>query len=328
MATLQELLDCLQAEINALAQRDVEIASRLPPCDQEGLFLAVTGNQGVTGGDQPVFAAMITGWEPDYLVTAGNNNYPAGEASTIEASWAEFSTLVDAAKVYPALGPIDNDNTVSGTPGQPQTDKFFYLPGCKRYYTVYLAEADTQLFVLNSGYDSSGNLVEPDGNTFDSIQGLWFSAQLAATKAKNKIVVFSEPFTTNVIAASGVPIRSAMLWPDMEKVDLIINCNQIINEAMMWRGVPVLSINYNLPNTHSNTDGVNSWTIQGEPDDTALLYRDNIFAEGQFLVDRMNTASEAGMVIKLWLGAAGSINAEFWQYNAIAPQLYYTLKIK
>ena len=329
MATIQEALDCLQAEINALAQRDVEINSRLEPCDMDGDFLVVTGSLGTASAAQTDVADMITTWDPDFLVSAGNNNYPAGEASTIEANWAELSAFVDAAKVYPALGPIDNDNTVSGTPGQPQTDKFFYLPGCKRYYTVYLAESDTQLFVLNSGYDTAGNVVEPDGNTATSVQGLWFSAELAATNARNKVVVFAEGFTSNVNTLSGVTMRSDMLWPDMEKVDLIINCNSLINEAMMWRGIPILSVNsLQLPNDHSNTDGTNSWTILGEPDDTALLYRDTIFAEGQTLTDRINAASENGVVIKLYLTSAGAINVEFWQWTAVVPWLYYTLKIK
>ena len=329
MSTIQEALDCLQTQINQLAQRDVEINSRLEPCDMDGDYIVVTAGQGTASASQTDLAGMILGWEPDFMVTAGNNNYPAGEASTIEANWAEFSTLVDDAKVYPALGPIDNDNTVSGTPGQPQTDKFFYLPGCKRYYTVYLEESDTQLFVLNSGYDSAGNVVEPDGNTFDSVQGLWFSAELEATKARNKVVIFSEGFTSNVNVTSGVTMRSDMLWPDMEKVDLIINGNSLINEAMLWRGVPILAVNsLQLPNDHSSTDGTNSWTITGEPDDTGLIYRDTIFAEGQTLLDRINLPSENGVVIKLWLGANGAIMVEFWQYVLANPWLYYTLKIK
>ena len=329
MATIQEILDCLQAEIDALAQRDVEIASRLTPCDLEDQLLVITAGQGTAGGNQGDLFTAIDTWGADYMVTAGNNNYPAGEASTIEASWAVFSTLVDDAKVLPALGPIDNDNTVSGTPGQPQTDKFFYLPGCKRYYTLYLEESDTQLFVLNSGYDTAGNLVEPDGNTATSVQGLWFSAQLAATKARNKIVVFSEGFTSNVDSGSGVTMRSDMLWPDLEKVDMIINGNSLIDEVMMWKGVPILAVNsLQFPNDHSGTDGINSWTIAGQPDDTGLIFRDNIAANGETITSKASTTSEQFMMIKLWLGATGSIIAEYWQINATTPELFHTLKIK
>jgi hypothetical protein len=326
----QDAIDCLEAKVAALAQRDVEINARMEPCGQEGLQLVVMLGQGSAGAGQDDLYGMIDDWAPDYILAAGDNNYPAGEAATIEANWTAFDTYIDAAKVLPALGNIDQDNTV-GSPGQPQTDKFFYLPGNKRYYNLYLPEADTELFVLNSGYNTAGDLVEVDGNTATSVQGLWFTEAVAASNAATKIAMFHEPFVSQINVAAGLTMRSDMEWPDLEKMDLIINGHQNLDEVLTWRGVPVISVNsLQSASTHSTTDGTNSFAIQGTPLESSLLWRDNVVPNGESILDKINLPGETGMAARIFLTGAGACNVEFWQFDSdvTPPELFFNLKVK
>ncbi|HEX6838925.1 MAG TPA: hypothetical protein VF334_20240, partial [Polyangia bacterium] len=51
---------------------------------------AVIGDYGVDTTDEMDVVKLIRSWHPDYLVTVGDNNYPSGEANTIDANIGQY----------------------------------------------------------------------------------------------------------------------------------------------------------------------------------------------------------------------------------------------
>src|SRR5437879_11980813 len=47
---------------------------------------AVIGSYGLAGQPELNVAKLVSSWNPDFVLTAGNNNYPSGAASTIDAN--------------------------------------------------------------------------------------------------------------------------------------------------------------------------------------------------------------------------------------------------
>lgn len=140
------------------------------------------------------------------LLFGGDNNYPDGEYSTLSQAWAPYDQYILDKRVFPALGNHDLDN--SGTPGQPQFDKFSYLDSYgsnRRYYHVPFDDMDVDLFVLNSGTSSSPEMLEADGISIGSEQYNWFISSLQNSSNKFKIVMFHHPFATMELDASAYP---------------------------------------------------------------------------------------------------------------------------
>lgn len=158
-------------------------------------FAADTGDATTAGALD--LAARLT--ELDALeefqafIAGGDNNYPDGEAATI-GNWAPFQFLIDKEKVFPAIGNHDLGNI--GIAGQPHLDKFPYLPNNGRYYVKSFPDASVDFFILNSGLQTDGTLVEADGNTIGSDQYNWFISAVANSNAKFKIVVIHHPFSS------------------------------------------------------------------------------------------------------------------------------------
>ncbi len=159
---------------------------------QTSLRFAVIGDYGVAGQTAFDVAALVHSWDPDFVITTGDNNYPSGEAATIDAnvgqSYHEFIAPYRGAygagaavnRFFPALGNHDWDTAGA----QPYLD-FFRLPGNGRYYDV--VRGSVHLFALDS------DPREPDGTTATSVQGQWLQAALARSTARWKIVYMHHP---------------------------------------------------------------------------------------------------------------------------------------
>lgn len=160
------------------------------------------------------------------ILFGGDNNYPDGEYGTLGDNWEPYDIYITQKIVFPALGNHDLDN--SGTPGQPQFDKFSYLDqygSNRRYYHVAFDSMDTDLFVLNSGTDSSPSLIEADGIALGSEQYNWFISALQNSSNKFKIVMFHHPFVTVEDGATAYPkFITDMDWRfENLGVDLVLN---------------------------------------------------------------------------------------------------------
>ncbi|HET9931982.1 MAG TPA: metallophosphoesterase [Polyangiaceae bacterium] len=166
-----------------------------PPCEPVGesdphatTRFAIFGDYGSVGEAEAGVAELVKSWNVDFIATAGDNNYPLGEAETIDANIGQyFSEFIcpyrgsygsgaTKNRFFPALG--NHDWYTAGA--EPYLE-YFELPGNERYYDFVWGSV--HLFMLDS--DPS----EPDGVMSDSRQAEWLSRGLAASTARWKIVV-------------------------------------------------------------------------------------------------------------------------------------------
>lgn len=153
---------------------------------------AVIGDYGSAGPIEQSVAELVTAFGPEFILTLGDNNYPLGEASTIDFNIGLFYHAFIAPyaghfgcggtrnRFFPSLG--NHDWYSSGA--RPYLD-YFSLPGNERYYDV--AWGDVHVFAI----DSDPN--EPDGVTADSAQAAWLRRGLADARARWKIVYMHHP---------------------------------------------------------------------------------------------------------------------------------------
>lgn len=179
---------------------------------------AVIGDYGEDGPEEAAVAALVRSFGPDFVVTAGDNNYPSGEAATIDANigkhYAEFICPYRGAygsgsranRFFPAPGNHD-----WYTFGLAPYLEYFELPGNERYYDVLWGSV--HLFVL----DSDPN--EPDGIDAASVQAGWLEARLEASTARWHVVAMHHPPYSSGSHGSSPELR----WPFAEwGVELVL----------------------------------------------------------------------------------------------------------
>lgn len=153
------------------------------------LVFAVIGDFGTGGPGEAAVSELVKSWQPELIITVGDNNYPSGEAETIDDHigqfyhefihpyQGEYGPGADINRFFPTLGNHDwqTDNA------QPYLD-YFTLPGNERYCDFVWGPV--HFFALD------GDEKEPDGNGRQSIQAEWLQAQLAASTSPWKLVYF------------------------------------------------------------------------------------------------------------------------------------------
>ena len=187
-----------------------ELESRLAPAS---VSFAVIGDYGQAGTPESQVASLVSGWNPNLILTVGDNNYPTGAASTIDANVGQYyhsyiSPYVGSYgagattnRFFPTLGHADWGYTYPDPTGDQPYLNYFTLPGNERYYTF--TQGPVQFFAL----DSDGN--EPDGISSTSPQAQWLQAQLAASTATYKIVYMHDPPYSSSSGFANPPGR----WP-------------------------------------------------------------------------------------------------------------------
>src|SRR5688572_7298483 len=104
---------------------------------------AVIGDYGTNTDAEARVARMVSAWDPDFIITTGDNNYPSGSADTIDANIGKhYERFIG--NYHGAHGPGSAVNQFWPSPGNhdwdngtltPYTD-YFTLPGNERYYDV------------------------------------------------------------------------------------------------------------------------------------------------------------------------------------------------
>ena len=203
----------LQATETATATRSPTATSTLIPSPTPitTARFAVIGDFGEAGETLQAVADIVLSWEPDFIITTGDNNYPDGEAATIDANVGQYfheyifpyvGQYGDGAQenlFFPTLGNHDwNTNNA-----QPYLD-YFSLPGNERYYDFVWGPV--HLFSIDS--DSR----EPDGIGRSSIQAAWLNEALAESSSPWKIVyTHLPPFSSGQHGS-----QLALQWPFQE----------------------------------------------------------------------------------------------------------------
>jgi hypothetical protein len=153
---------------------------------------AVIGDFGTAGPNEASVAALVTRWNPDFVITLGDNNYPSGAAETIDENIGQyfhgfiapyvgrFGAGASENRFFPSLG---NHDWLA--PGAEPYRAYFTLPGNERYYDF--VRGNVHLFALDS--DPS----EPDGVGVDSAQARWLKAGLATAPERWRVVYMHHP---------------------------------------------------------------------------------------------------------------------------------------
>ncbi len=183
------------------------------------VLFAVIGDYGEACGNlgpahEEAVANLLKGWDPDYIITLGDNNYPDGTAFTIDTNIGQFYSEY----IYPYTGfwgsgdpdginrfwPTLGNHDWHTNPPVPYYD-YFTLPNNERYYEQTDAQDLVHLYALSS------DTHEPDGNTSGSTQGIWLQNALAAsTSTWNLVFLHHCPYSSSSYYAPGV---TALRWP-------------------------------------------------------------------------------------------------------------------
>ena len=206
------------------------------PIQLDVIHFAVIGDFGSAGDNESDVAALIKGWDPDFIVTVGDNNYPDGAASTIDRNvgqyfhefihpyLGEYGPGADVNRFFPALGNHDWD-----TPNaQPYLD-YFTLPGNERYYDFI--RGPVHFFVIDS------DPREPDGITSTSIQAQWLRSALASsTSPWNLVILHHAPYSSGKHGSN-----PDLQWPYAEwGADAVLSGHDHTYERIIRDGIPYL----------------------------------------------------------------------------------------
>jgi len=143
---------------------------------------------------QAKVADLVASWKPDLVISTGDNNYPKGEAATIDANigkyYAQFIGNYKGIhgpgskdnRFFPVLGNHDWD--APGERCKPYLE-YFTLPGNERYYEFVWGPV--HFFML----DNDGR--EPDGARPGGKQHQWFIKASEASTSPIQVVVAHHP---------------------------------------------------------------------------------------------------------------------------------------
>ncbi|MCX8062223.1 MAG: metallophosphoesterase [Anaerolineales bacterium] len=156
------------------------------------LRFAVIGDYGSGNEDARQVAELVKSWQPDFILTTGDNNYPDGSRETIDHRIGQFYHEYiypyhgsygkggQQNRFFPTLG--NHDWMSEGA--QPYFD-YFELPNNERYYEFTWGAG--HFFALNS--DSN----EPDGVGRSSRQAQWLRERLSVSTQPWQIVFMHHP---------------------------------------------------------------------------------------------------------------------------------------
>ena len=198
----------------------VRIPGNAGPVDVESpvVTFAVIGDYGHAGPTEAAVADMVKGWQPDCILTAGDNNYPSGKPETLNENIGQYYCDY----IYNPDAPVDQ--RCEGRATQEQQNRFFPSPGNHDFnsqlgllpYANYFTLPGNELyyefkwgpvhfFSLNSGPGGQENCCETQ-------QSQWLESHLAASERPWKIVYFHH----SPWSESGHGNAEEMQWPFRE----------------------------------------------------------------------------------------------------------------
>jgi hypothetical protein len=196
---------------------------------------AIVGDYGEAGQPEADVATQVKSWNPEFIVTTGDNNYPDGEADTIDPNIGQYyhsfihpylgvyGKGADTNRFFPSLGNHD----WRAPNAQPYLN-YFALPGNERYYEFVRGPA--HFFAVDSDVN------EPDGNTSTSVQAQWLEQRLAASTAPWQVVYMHHPpFSSSSHHGS----QPALQWPYRQwGADAVLAGHDHTYERIVLEGLP------------------------------------------------------------------------------------------
>jgi tartrate-resistant acid phosphatase type 5 len=207
--------------------------STITPLPGEVRF-AVIGDYGEGNQAEADIAVLIDGWNPDIILTVGDNNYPSGSSTTIDDRIGQYyhgyispyngmyGTGAEENRFYPTLG--NHDWIPEGA--QPYLD-YFILPGNERYYDF--TWGPVHFFAIDSDEH------EPEGVGRSSLQAAWLQAGLAASTSAWNVVYFHHPPYSSGYHGS----TDWMRWPFAAwGADAVLSGHDHTYERLLVDGIP------------------------------------------------------------------------------------------
>lgn len=183
-------------------------AAKINLLQTDNVVFAVIGDYGLASKNEADVANLVKSWNPNFIVTVGDNNYEKGLAETIDQNIGQYyhdyifryngkyGSGSSTNRFFPALGNHDWGN--NGI--KPFLD-YFTLPGNERYYDF--VGGSVHFFILDS--DPS----EPDETSSTGKQARWLKNGLAAsTSPFNIVVLHHAPYSSGLHGSN-----SYMQWP-------------------------------------------------------------------------------------------------------------------
>jgi predicted MPP superfamily phosphohydrolase len=203
------------------------------PTDVKAVRFAVIGDYGTDTSTEGDVAHLVASWNPDLVITTGDNNYPAGSAQTIDPTigqyyqayihpyGGEYGQGAAENNFFPSMG---NHDWITDQ-AQPYLD-YFNLPGNERYYQFN--RGPVEFFAIDS------DAHEPDGVNRSSLQAEWLKQQMALSTATWKVVYFHHPPYSSALHGSVTWMR----WPFQEwGADLILSGHDHTYERLQIDGL-------------------------------------------------------------------------------------------
>jgi tartrate-resistant acid phosphatase type 5 len=235
---------------------------------------AILGDYGDGGPNEPLAAGMIHDWDPDYIVTTGDNAYGSTPYDEAVGRWysdyiggyeGSYGAGSAVNRFFPSLG--NHDFTDAGLENYLA---YFDLPGAgyrstsgnERYYDVVLGPV--HWFIVDS------HRAEPDGITADSTQAAWLYDGLVASTSPWNVVVFHHAPYGSVYHKGDEVMR----WPFAAwGADLVINGHNHDYERFSVDGITYVTVGLGYTNVPlgANQPDPHSVFFFGDADTGALL---------------------------------------------------------
>jgi hypothetical protein len=204
------------------------------PLQSNGTVFAVIGDFGLAGQNEADVANLVKSWNPDFIVTVGDNNYPHGSASSIDENIGQYYHEY----IFPYHGKYGSGSTYKrlfptlGNHDWEATDAKAYYS----YFSFYnetgyydFIKGTVHFFVLDS--DPS----EPDGTSSTSKQAKWLQSGLAQSSSQFNLVLFHHPAYSSGKHGS----TAYMQWPFKAwGADAVLNGHDHTYERILVDGLP------------------------------------------------------------------------------------------
>ena len=210
-------------------------AATSPVDSSEAIRFAVIGDYGSDTKEEEAVAEMVKGWQPDFIITVGDNNYSVGARVTIDRNIGqyyheyiypyegEYGEGADINRFFPVLG---NHDWITSK-AKAYLD-YFNLPGNERYYDFVWGPV--HFFAV----DSDAN--EPDGIGVSTLQATWLRSALgASTSAWNIVYMHHAPYSSSDVHGS----IKAIQWPYQDwGADAVLSGHDHVYERILQDGFP------------------------------------------------------------------------------------------
>jgi tartrate-resistant acid phosphatase type 5 len=199
------------------------------------LRFAVIGDFGEGSQAEADVASLVHSWNPDIILTVGDNNYPLGAASTIDAHIGQYYHNY----IFPyagAYGPGATENRFFPSLGNHD----WYAPGAKPYFDYFSLPGNERYYDFTRGpvhfyaLDSDEN--EPDGFRSNSVQAAWLQQALSMSISPWNIVYFHHaPYSSGSLHGSSTWMR----WPFAAwGAQAVLSGHEHTYERLLVDGIP------------------------------------------------------------------------------------------